>query len=428
MKKTFSSFSFGCRVNQAEQEEIDKQLVSFGFLKTEDNPSLFIINTCAVTGKAEREARQLINQTRRKWPKTKIAISGCAATHWIKQRKKISHVDYVFDNTSKEYLACLLLQKLNLKISTKTNLFIPETRMDKYLRSGRLLVKIQDGCHRFCTFCIVSYLRGQPKSRKIEDIIAKIKQNKKDIKEVILTAINTEAFGLDSGENLINLIKTIIDQTSIERVSFGSIHPWSITDEFIDFYKKIAHNKRLVNFFHIPLQSGSNKILSFMKRGYTREELLEKLNSIKKINPLVLIGTDIIVGFLEEEDDDFEETYNFLKESPISKFHIFRFSKREGTAAYFMAKRLNEPSGYIKKKRAKILAELAREKYQKFLQKHIGNAFKALFLTKRRNGFQQALLDNQTPVWIETNNNIAGEIKTVKIERLKRDTLLGKMV
>jgi threonylcarbamoyladenosine tRNA methylthiotransferase MtaB len=246
------------------------------------------------------------------------------------------------------------------------------------------------------------------------------------IKEVILTAINTEAYGFDTGESFIDLISNILDKTSVPRISFGSIHPWSINHEFLTFYKKTLPKKRLVNFFHIPLQSGSNKILSLMKRGYTREEFLEKLNILQKINPLAFIGTDIITGFLEESDHDFTDTYNFLSNSPISKFHIFRFSPREKTAACFMAKRLTEPSPTIKIRRAKILSDLNRKKYEQFLAKHLNLSFSAIFLDRRVEDYQEVLLNNQIPALIKTSKNLAGKIKQIKVEMLRMGKLFGR--
>jgi len=365
----------------------------------------------------------------------------------------------------------------------------------KFLSSGRLLIKIQDGCQRFCTFCIVPYLRGLPKSRKIEEIVeeinntyhstlqiekSKIKDNsfsynlhchsefisesqkkipkptcrqarqvQNDIKtqtpisEVILTAINTEAFGLDTGESFIDLIEKVLENTNIPRLSFGSIHPWSITPQFINFYQKISTTNRLVNLFHIPLQSGSNTILSFMKRGYKSEEILEKLYALQKINPLALLATDVIVGFLSETEKQFEETYSFLEKSPLVKFHIFRFSKRKNTAAYYMAKNTKEPTEEEKKKRAKALAELSAKKYQQFLEKNLNRLSTALILNKQENGFFEALLDNQLPILInknslfchsrksgnlKSNKNqlIPGNIIKVKVEKIKNGRLMGK--
>ena len=158
--------------------------------------------------------------------------------------------------------------------------------LNKFISSGRMFLKIQDGCHRFCTFCIVPYLRGQPKSFSIKYLISSIKGLEKNVKEVILTAINTQAYGFDTGEKFTDLITSILENTPIERLSFGSIHPWSIDNAFLSLYEKLKDNQRFAKYLHIPLQSGSNKILSNMKRGYTQEELSEKLNKLHLIYPL----------------------------------------------------------------------------------------------------------------------------------------------
>ncbi|MBI4990700.1 MiaB/RimO family radical SAM methylthiotransferase [Candidatus Gottesmanbacteria bacterium] len=441
MTKTFASFSFGCRVNQAEKEMLDRQLLVAGLQYSEKSPSLYIINTCAVTQKAEREARQLIYQTKRKWPQIKIVITGCAATKWINEGIKIPQADWLIDNVNKEYIASLLNSKF--KIKNEKLQFKIQNYKNKFLNSGRLLLKIQDGCQRFCTFCIVPYLRGQPKSIPIDQLVKTINKftyinnyrpetkyinSNKFLKEVILTAINTQAYGFDTGESLIALVIQITKATRIPRISFGSIHPWSINNEFFQFYESTLSHNRLVKFFHIPLQSGSNKILSLMKRGYTREEFIEKLKTLEKIHPLTFIGTDIIVGFLEETDRDFEDTYNFLKDSPISKFHVFRFSPREKTAAYFMKKRLKEPTPAEKNERAKSLIELSNKKYHKFLEKHVGITFPALFLERKIDGYQEVLLDNQIPAMIKTSKNLSGSIKTVTVDKMQNSELVGKLV
>lgn len=453
--RSFSSSSFGCRVNATELEMLNRNLINLGFTHSNTNPEIFLINTCAVTAKAEREARQLIYQTRRKWPHTKIVVTGCAAAKWIKEGVKVKGIDEIIDNTHKEHSAEIINKRFyNSKPEKRVtrrrgsnssstvfepNLFHaslerenwdtgaagPVLVHDKFLSSGRLLIKIQDGCQRFCTFCIVPYLRGQPKSKSINDIISTIQRSNHLTSEVILTAINTQAFGYDTGEKFIDLINRIIGQTKVPRISFGSIHPWSINDEFISFYNNLKPKNRLVNFFHIPLQSGSNKILSLMKRGYTREEFMEKLDVLNKVRPLTFIGTDIIVGFLEETDRDFADTYEFLEKSPISKFHIFRFSRRESTAAYFMAKRLHEPPPAVKMKRAKALADLSRKKYQAFLMSHVGKTFPALILESNKNGYHDGLLDNQIPVRIKTNSSAVGNIQEVTIKKVQNGNLVG---
>lgn len=272
------------------------------------------------------------------------------------------------------------------------------------------------------------YLRGKPKSFSIKEIIRNINELNGTTKEVILTAINTEAYGYDTGESFLHLVQSVVDQTKIPRISFGSIHPWSINGAFFDLYRKLLPQQRLVDFFHIPLQSGSNKILNLMKRGYTREEFLEKLKIIRQINPLAFIGTDIIVGFLEETDKDFDDTYTFLKDSPISKFHVFRFSKRMNTAAYYLSKSLTEPQSIIKLKRATALAQLNKFKYDQFVSSLINKSFNTLFLQKREDGFQEGLLSNQIPIYVKLDKDSHGQIKKIKVTEYKNSRLFGKIV
>lgn len=441
--KTFYSYSFGCRVNEAEKEEIDRKMCAAGFVFDSKKPDIFIINTCSVTHKAEREARQLIYQTKKKFPKIKIVVTGCSATYWLKNSLyKDLPVHMMIDNVNKEYLVDLIKIRLSkqLKIRSRGVKRVELMRQkvnysNKYIDSRRIMIKIQDGCQRYCTFCIVPYLRGMPKSQTIKNLELKIKKLEGKISEIILTAINTQAYGYDTNESFVDLLKTIIDNTNIPRISLGSIHPWSLTDEFYRFYQNYQSKKRLVNYFHIPVQSGSNKILNLMKRNYRKEEMQEKLLSINRLNKYALIGTDIIVGFLEETDKDFNETYEFLMNSPISKFHIFRFSVRKKTQANYMAKRLTEPTVLEKEKRAQALIDLGRKKYYQFIIDNIGRKSSVLFLKRFENGYREGLLDNQLPIWIATTGRYitsqeptAGQITNVKIVEFKKGRLFGKII
>ena len=426
---TFASFSFGCRVNEAEREFIDSKLIKLGFKHNLTKPDICIINTCAVTHKAEREAKKLIYKLNKNFPKAKIIITGCAATYWNKFKLNTKLPKYLtISNNDKQYIPNIILNHLKQNTPKVHKNHLELLSNSKFKCSGRLLVKIQDGCHRFCSYCIVPYLRGLPKSYTISNIIKSIQSTKKDIKEIILTAINTEAFGYDTKQDFIDLIKTIINQTNIKRISFGSIHPWSINQRFIDFYKTYFPKKRIVNFFHIPIQSGSDKILKYMKRDYTTHEINNKINAIYKINPNASIATDIITGFLGETKKDFKDTYNFLKKSKISKFHVFRYSTRKNTAAYFMKDQIKEPSEQQKKQRSQILRKLGEEKYNKFLKKLINYSCNALFIDKRTDDYQYALLDNQVPVLVKTKDNLKGEIKKIKVEDYKKNKLFGKIV
>ncbi|MFH0750091.1 MAG: MiaB/RimO family radical SAM methylthiotransferase [Candidatus Gottesmanbacteria bacterium] len=355
MKSSFMSFSFGCRVNEAEKQILDQKLINIGFGWNEQHPTFYIINSCAITGKAEREVRQHIYQIRKKYPKTTIVVTGCSATLWMKNNTKPIGADYWIDNTNKETIPEFIHSLARRPLYTKTSSSSP----DKFLTSGRMMIKIQEGCNRFCSYCIVPSLRGAVKSEAISDILKRILASKKPLKEVILTAINTEEFGKDTGETLMQLVNSILTHTKVERVSFGSIHPWSITDEFLSWYKYNKDNQRFVHFFHIPIQSGSDTILRLMNRQYTSHDLLDRLTKLHAINPNALLATDVIVGFPGEGEKEFKETYEFLKKSPISKFHVFRYSPRPGTAAINFK---NEPTPQEKRERSRKLIELGKRK------------------------------------------------------------------
>lgn len=454
MKKTFFSYSFGCRVNQAEKEALDRELFAQGYIFDQKNPQIYIINTCSVTHKAEREAKQMVYQVRSQFPQTKIVVTGCAATNWSKTRTQVNGVDLLVDNQNKEFMAQIIQKRiaegecLSGRANTQFTAHVADvsngkyesfhsqspqnlsdTYHEKFLHSKRFILKIQDGCQRFCTYCIVPYLRGLPRSIPLEKIIEAIRMNQEDYREVILTAINTEAYGYDSPQfNFTQLVEAVLEKTSIARMSFGSVHPWSIHQDFFTLYQKYADSNRFVDFFHIPLQSGSNKMLNLMKRNYTREEFTEKLNILHQINPFAYIGTDVIVGYLEESDDDFRDTYSFLESTPISKFHVFRYSERQHTAASYMKKRLREPSAAEKKARAAALTQLSLKKYYTFLQKQIDRTSAALVLEKKTNNFQQALLHNQIPVSLKSNILEPGSIVSVRVTTLQNSQLFAEVV
>lgn len=422
MPYTFTSFSFGCRVNEAERQEFDRTLQKAGFVLSANNPDFCIINTCAVTQKAEREARQLVYHLNRKYPNSKIILTGCAATYWLQNGLWSDlPVDLIIRNKDKENLAERIKRIFPAKRRKESDVQI----QNKFMDSQRLLVKIQDGCNRFCNYCIVPSLRGLPRSYPILSILKTLNTRDRGIKEVILTAINTEAYGQETDETLSQLVESLLQKTDIPRISFGSVNPWSITPELIAVYKKYHKTGRLVNFFHIPVQSGSNKVLSLMKRGYTVEEFQKKLELLRALDPFTFIATDVIVGFLGETEKEFEETYSFLETSPISKFHIFRFSLRKNTQAYLLSKTVLEPTAKEKASRAKRLAGLGKKKYETFLKKHIGHTFSALFLERRSGHDQSVLLSNQIPAQIKTKRDMKGLISQVRIDGFKKGGLFG---
>jgi len=363
MGTTFASFAFGCRVNEAEKIVLNEKLIQEGFTYSELTPDVYIINSCAVTGKAEREVRQKIYQIRRLFPKTVLVVTGCAATLWKIQNLEIPEIDLLVTNNDKHHIPRIISDHVSY-LNDHTNDALNDTVIgqgrtfsDKFLNSKRLMVKIQDGCDRYCSYCIVPSLRGTPKSVLIKDIITSI-NDQKGIDEVILTAINTDVFGKDTGESLTDLIDAVQLKTSVPKISFGSIHPWSLTPKFFKYYKSILHLNRFVSFFHIPIQSGSDTVLKRMNRRYTTKKILSILKEIKRINPYAFIGTDIIVGFPGETENEFYETVQFLKKAQIDKIHVFRYSTRPGTLAQKMELTRGKITEEEKRKRSKILREL----------------------------------------------------------------------
>lgn len=379
----FYIHTFGCRVNSAESIALSRQLQKQGFQESEVRKAdVVIINTCAVTQKAVREARQFIYGLRRKSPKVKIIATGCAATLWQKKQIKIKGLDLVVDNSDKEFLAKLLTKKLNTTNTAYKYKYLSFV-YSKFLSSGRLMVRVQTGCDYFCTFCIVPYLRGRAKSFAPEVVVSYINEleNKNKIQETILTGINLGLYGQEWGIEFADLIKEVVTKTRVKRISYGSVYVENITDKFLKLYQNERFS-RLSRFFHVPLQSGSEKILSLMRRRYTLAEFTEKISYLSQKVKDAFIATDIIVGFLEETDVDFEHTYEYLKKSPIVRAHIFKFNKRPYTAAFYMAKRMMEPSEKVKKYRARLLQELFRTKLLSFKTKFIGRKDEALLISR----------------------------------------------
>lgn len=425
-RKTFASYSFGCRVNHAELIALNKNLIESGYVYNENNPHYYFINSCAVTQKAEREIRQHIYSYHRTHPKTRILLLGCAGTLWKKNHVFSSLPVTIYDRSQKRELIKDFIKKNNSKLQTSHNKQSLDS-IGQFLPSGRLLIKIQDGCHRYCTYCIVPYLRGRPSSLRINALVKTINEYSiNTIFEIILTAINTEAFGLDTNEKLVDLITALIRKTTIPRISFGSIHPWSLNQSLIDIYHN-DNDFRLTRFFHIPIQSGSNLILQLMKRNHTIQDTHLYIELLFKEYKHTFFSTDVIAGFIGETDKEFSETYTYLKFSRFSKFHVFPFSPRPGTASWFLKKRYFLPDDKTKKERAEILRKLSLKKYHTFCTQLINYKSYGLFLMKKKKNQQLGLLQNNIPVYIHVKKQIKG-IHPVLVYDYEGNTLYGKMI
>jgi threonylcarbamoyladenosine tRNA methylthiotransferase MtaB len=408
---TFMSVSFGCRVNEAEKIAIDRKLAAAGLTYGETDPGVIVVNSCCVTAKAEHEVRQTIHKLRRQHTGAAIVVTGCAVTRWIRDGQSLPEATLLVGNSDKAGIDRQIVNLLG-DLTPTDGTAMPT---DKFTRSGRIMVKIQDGCHRFCSYCIVPYVRGVPVSRKIDDIVDEIVGLGPGIAEVTLTAINTEAFGRDTGETLPQLVDAILGRTTVPRISFGSIHPWSLTGGFLDYYGAVADNPRIIPFFHVPVQSGCDSVLKRMNRQYTVEEIGAALTGIRKANPHAFIGTDVIVGFPGETDAEFRLTYAFLENAPIDRFHVFRYSPRPGTAASRMESAFPIPPSEAGKRRSELLRKLSLKKFGAFASGFTGLRMTALVLETETDGLRDALLSNNLPTGIRGCTAPAGTIAEVAV-------------
>lgn len=422
MIKTFFTVNFGCRANLAESQEISRFLEKKGYYQKRINPDTYIVNTCAVTESAEKEAKQLINGLRKKFPNTEIICSGCAVTKWISENKKIPKTINV-PNTEKDKIPGIIN-----KLKTKTENLSTEERepLDLYLRSGRIFIKIQDGCDHYCSFCLVPFVRGSPRSKTIFEVVEEINSWSNLAKEVILTSINSDLYGKDQKESFPELIKKIASLTLVPRVSFGSINPLTLNKNFVNSWENLG--ERRVNYLHLPIQSGSDDVLKSMNRGYLLDDIKEKINSLKKLDKLFFFGTDILVGFPGETEKDFKKTIEYLDESPFCRFHVFRFSLRTGTLAEKIIEKNGEVCEEIKERRSRAIRLLGKRKMLNFLRKHVAKEFKALVLVRLTEGWREVLLSNQVVAYVKAGNKDIGQIRNVKINQLTGEKLLGRLI
>lgn len=310
------AINFGCRVNSAETNLWSQTLVDQGYFPATVNnqPFIIMVNTCAITKKGEKESINKIKSLTQKYPKAKIFVTGCANFSKIKNIKNIS----LFTNQEKE------------KLLTKLKSFYTPKVKDKFSHTKRFLLKIQSGCTQFCSYCIVPFKRNYLYSLPIKDAISTVNQAVKEgYQEVIITGVNTDQYQY----GLSILIKAMLDNTKIDFISFGSIPLNCISQDFINLYQQPKYNQRLSHFLHIPIQSGSDKILKLMHRPYTQKDILNKIRNLKLEIRNLKLGTDIIVGFPTETDTDFQKTLNLCQQIGFSKIHVFKFSPRPGTKA-----------------------------------------------------------------------------------------------
>lgn len=417
MDKTFSILTLGCKVNQYESEAMSELFEKEGYrqVENEDFSDVYIVNTCTVTNLSDRKSRQFIRRAKRQNPDAVVAVVGCYSQVSPDEVKNIDGVDVVIGTTNRNKIVGLVEEakngeKFNIVRDLKdVREFHNTTNFDSNNRT-RAYMKVQDGCNRFCTYCIIPYARGPIRSREIEDAVKEAKTlAASGFKEIILTGIHIGSFGKDKGEKrLIDLIEAIAEVDGIKRIRLSSVEP-NIIDE--DFMKRAVATGKLCDHFHLSLQSGSNNILKAMNRHYTREEYIEKTKIIRKYMPMAGLTTDIIVGFPGETEEDFEDSVSIVEEVGFSKVHVFKYSKRKNTPA---AKMESQVDGNIKKERSEKLIRVEELYQKKFKEKNM-NMPKSVLFEERHDDEFYGYTTNYIRVKAKSSVDITNQIKDVEI-------------
>ena len=370
--------TLGCRLNEAELETWAQAFQAEGHAITRDISAaqLVVINSCAVTQDAARKSRQLIRRIHRENSHAKLVVSGCYATLNTAEAQALLGVDLVVSNKDKASLVEKALTELTFESMPEMATEPGEIALFTRGRQ-RAFVKVQDGCRYRCTFCIVTVARGDEVSRSLSDVIIEINAlHAQGINEVILTGVHLGGYGSDNGENIVTLIQAILAQTDIPRLRLGSLEPWELNDEFFTLFE----NSRLMPHLHLPLQSGSDAVLRRMARRCKIDEYSKMLERLRIQIPLFNITTDIIVGFPNETEEEWNESVEFVKKCGFGHIHIFTYSPREGTKAETLP---NPVPHEIKKQRSEQLHRLAEEMKHDFYQQNIGQTFSVLWEGQR---------------------------------------------
>ena len=403
-----------------------KLMSNYDIVEPEEKADIYIINTCSVTNMSDRKSRQMIRRAKEMNSKAFVIVVGCYAEVAKDEIEKIDEVDLVLGNHQKANIDKYIEAYFDGRDVNDEAIesYFYDFGSITYTEKTRAVVKVQDGCNNFCTYCIIPYARGRICSRRPESVVDEItKIAKEGIKEVVITGIQVSAYGkdFDSDYRLIDLLEEINKIDGIERIRIGSIEPLMITDEFCERVKKL---EKMCHHFHLSLQSGCDKTLKEMNRRYTTAEFGEVVRKLRSIYDDVILTTDIIVGFPNETDEDFEQTYDFLKSIKFYKMHIFKYSQRKGMVA---AKMKNQVSPEKKEERSKRLLKLSSDNEKDYLNEYVGKDVKVLF-EEQDGEFVKGHTDNYIVVEAKGSEENLNKILTVHVEQSGEEKLVGILV
>jgi threonylcarbamoyladenosine tRNA methylthiotransferase MtaB len=425
--KKVAFYTLGCKLNFSETSTISRLFEDSGYAKVdfEETPDIYVVNTCSVTENADKKCKQLVKRALKINPDAFVAIIGCYAQLKPTEIAQIPGVDIVLGANEKfnliEHIEKLESKPIETVVSFEsiknTKEFIPSFSYGDRTRS---FLKVQDGCDYFCTFCTIPLARGNSRNATIEETIGEAKKiAETDVKEVVLTGVNIGDFGQGGEENLFGLIQELDKVEGIDRFRISSIEPNLLNNEIIQFC--LADSKRFVPHFHVPLQSGNNRLLKAMRRKYLRELYAERVTHIKSLRPDACIGVDVIVGFPGETDEEFMDTIDFLKDIDISYLHVFTYSERANTTAVKLGDAV--PMN-VRKERSKMLHILSDKKKRSFYEQNIGSTRTVLFENEEDTGIMYGFTENYVKVKAAFDPTKINTFQTVRLSEIDRDGVM----
>lgn len=433
MKKV-AFYTLGCKVNQYETEAMLEMFEKDGYTQvdSEEFADVYVINTCTVTHMSDRKSRQYIRRMKKKNPDAIIAVVGCYSQVSPEEILEIEEVNLVMGtNERRQIVEEIKKIDSSQKASTVDDIMkvraFEEIEISQSNGRTRAFMKIQDGCDRFCSYCIIPYARGgKVRSRNKESILEEVqKLASNGYKEIVLTGIHVASYGKDLKDEqmtLLSVIKEINDVEEIERIRLSSVEPVLFTDEFVNEVSKMP---KVCPHYHLSLQSGCDETLKRMNRRYTTTEYKEIVDRLRENIPNVAITTDVIVGFPGETNDEFDKTYEFLRDIELSQMHIFKYSPRKGTPAATMD---NQIDPQMKQFRSDKLLNLNKENFNKFASKFVGQELDVLFEQSVEQNRYEGLTSNYIRVVVETDKDIQGQILKTKILDVKNEYVEGVLV
>lgn len=425
---TIAFHTLGCKLNFAESSDLARRFSAEGYNQVDfkHKADVYVLNTCTVTQIAEKKCRNAIRQAHTLNPNAIIAVIGCFSQLNPQEIEKIEGVDIILGNDDKHKLVDYVLN--HNKTCVPTNKVFDISRLKTFYTSyssddrTRSFLKVQDGCDYFCTYCAIPHARGRSRNEDIETIVGCAKQLAKEgKKEVVLTGVNIGDFGKSTNETFLDLIKRLDEIEEIKRYRISSIEPNLITEEVIDF---CATSRAFLPHFHIPLQSGDNKILKLMHRKYERELFAERVNYIKEKMPFAFVAADVIVGFPQETKEDFQSTYKFIESLPLAFLHVFTYSERPNTIA---AKMQGKVPIAERRERSKELQNLSTEKKLQFYEKNCGNKGKILWEADNENGLMFGFSENYIRVARNFEEKYINQITEEELTQLDKSKQYYKL-